>query len=216
MPANADSNAETQVRRADQTSGDGCDGHSQVHAPMRRHETSGGRPPDDAHPIDTAPPRGEGRSARSRSPNSTEKNPSIRDEENARSRSPRDTSDVQRPPRHSVAGGRPPDPDGNGDASERSEPIQLQLDGAQLHRSHSFGFYRGVYWCWRCQGVASVMPRKLAHPCSIPSGSAYTDRSGGRVRQLSKKQLPSNMRQGWPLDEEARPRPDVLVQSQPT
>ena len=34
--------------------------------------------------------------------------------------------------------------------------------------------------------------------------------------QLSNKQLPSNMRQGWPLDDDARPHPDVLVQSQAT
>ena len=54
MPANADNFAE-QVRRADQTSGKGCSSSSQVHA-VSRHETSGGRPPDQAHLRDEAPP----------------------------------------------------------------------------------------------------------------------------------------------------------------
>ena len=238
MPARTDNLAE-QVRRADQTSGKGCSSSSQSHADSR-HGTSGGRPPDQAHPRDEVSPKGEGTSARSRSPkdfrrvktdpptavakrdlpnhsegSSTRKDPSNEGRENARSRSPRDASDVQRPPRHSVAGGRPPDPSDLEDDIERPVPIELRLDGALLHRSHSFGFYRGVYWCWRCQGVASVMPRKLADPCSVPSGATYSDRSGGRVGQLSRKQLPSNMRQGWPLDEDARPHPDVLVQNQP-
>ena len=36
------------------------------------------------------------------------------------------------------------------------------------------------------------------------------------MRQLSNKQLPSNMRDcGWPLDEEAQPCPDVVIDSQP-
>ena len=36
------------------------------------------------------------------------------------------------------------------------------------------------------------------------------------MRQLSNRQLPSNMREyGWPLDEEAQPRPDVVVAEQP-
>ena len=145
MPAKTDNLAE-QVRRAGQTSGKGCSSSNQVHA-VSRHETSGGRPPDKTHPRHEAPPKGEGASARSRSPkdfrrvktdppttvakrdlpkhsegSSTRRDPSSEGREIARSRSPRDASDVQRPPRHSVAGGRPPDPSDLEDDSERPCP----------------------------------------------------------------------------------------------
>ena len=114
-------------------------------------------------------------------------------------------------PAHAVAGGRPPDP---ASSKRRAAPVRLRVDGAALHSSHSFGFHRGVYWCWRCQGVASAQPKKLAKPCEVPVSTGLSDLSGGRVGQLRNKRLPSNMAE-WPLPEGATPHPAVLIQNQP-
>ena len=84
-----------------------------------------------------------------------------------------------------------------------------------LHPSHSHGFYRGVYWCWRCQEAASAKPRKLAQACRIPMGTTNIDLSGGKAGQLMKQKLPSNMRRyGWPLQPDEPPHPSVQL-SQP-
>ena len=163
---------------------------------LPRHIVAGGRPPDLGTRPGDAPPSGASSS-----------------NEAAVTSSHIRTSGATSPPRHTVTGGRPPDSSAV-DPPEGVPPVRLTLDGAAFHPSHSFGFHRGVYWCWRCQGVASVLPRKLASPCAVPAGSTYSDRSGGRVRQLSRKQLPSNMK-AWPLEEGARPNPDILVINQP-
>ena len=93
--------------------------------------------------------------------------------------------------------GRPPDP----------SRVQLRVNGAALDPSHSFGFYRGIYWCWRCQGVASSKPRTLAKPCTSMHRPAKLRPA---VSQLRNRVLPSNIQQyGWPLPEGSLPHPGL-------
>ena len=90
--------------------------------------------------------------------------------------------------------------------------VRLALNGNSLHPSHSFGFYRGVYWCWRCSGIAGSRPRKLALPCGASHKPAV---ESGTVNRLKRRLLPCMMKPyGWPLPEGALPHPDVLIQSE--
>ena len=97
-----------------------------------------------------------------------------------------------------LAHGRPPD-----------NKVTLRVNGAALDPSHSFGFCRGIYWCWRCQGVASSKPRALAKPCTTLHRPAKLNPA---VSQLRNRVLPSNIKQyGWPLPEGSLPHPGLAI-----
>ena len=154
-----------------------------------------GRPPDRPMPTaDVLSPPG-------RPPGDTDSVPSS-------SRGPVHDRNRSRTPRPSTAlaivgvPGRPPDAASTAPAASDSA-VRLRVNGAALHTSHSFGFYRGMYWCWRCQGVASSKPRTLAKPCT---STHRPDKLRPAVSQLRNRVLPSNIQQyGWPLPEGSIP-----------
>ena len=58
--------------------------------------------------------------------------------------------------------------------------------------------------------------RTAALPCGATGGTLTRNLSGGRVQQLSRRQLPSNMtKHGWPADEDAVPCPTVTIEDAP-
>ena len=104
--------------------------------------------------------------------------------------------------------GRPPDAFSAAPAASDSA-VRLRVNGAALHTSHSFGFYREIYWCWRCQGVASSKPRALAKPCT---STHRPDKLRPAVSQLRNRVLPSKIQQyGWPLPVGSLPHPGLLT-----
>ena len=125
-------------------------------------------------------------------------------------------ADQRNPPeelaRYVVRGGRPRDFTTSRPSAAQGgpDPVRLRVNGAALHPSHSFGFHRGIYWCWRCQRVASSKPRRLGVPCL--AGSRPTSVSPA-VSQLRNRVLPSSIAMyGWPLPVGSIPHQDLLVQ----
>lgn len=43
--------------------------------------------------------------------------------------------------------------------------LPKQLAKAQLHPSHTFGYYRGIMWCWKCGAYGTTKPLYLTKPC---------------------------------------------------
>ena len=118
-------------------------------------------------------------------------------------------------PRYEVSGSRPPDlpPEAHAVVADPPNDMpRMRLDGAALHISHSYGFYRGVYWCWRCSGVAKSRPNKFGKPCSA-LGKPW--REDPNINQLKNRKLPNKMQKyGWPDPEGTRPHPKIRLQSE--
>ena len=170
-----------------------------THAARYRSRTPG-RPPDRRTPLQgqitqpTGLPEDTPLTASGRPPDpsssSTGAPPSTR--QRSRSARPVSTSSVE------LAQGRPP-----------YNRVRLRVNGAALDPSHSFGFYRGIYWCWRCQGVASSKPRALAKTCTTLHRPAKLNPA---VSQLRNRVPPSNIKQyGWPLPEGSLPHPGLAI-----
>ena len=115
-----------------------------------------------------------------------------------------------------MAGGRPLDLPTPAAVSEEPPPkrqrVSLVLDVKTLDPPHSYGFYRGVYWCWKCSGVAKSRPARLALPC-LAVGKPL--REDGNINHLKNRKLPSKMRAfGWPAPEGTVLHPEVKIQQE--
>lgn len=93
---------------------------------------------------------------------------------------------------------------------EDDTEVRLTVGGKPLHTCHSFGFHRGVHWCWKCAAIARVRPDKLAKPCLA---THKPDRVDPAVSCLRRRELPACMRPyGWPQPEGALPHPTAAIQ----
>ena len=69
------------------------------------------------------------------------------------------------------------------------------VGGSPLHRSHDLVVYKGLYYCLRCGGYATAVPKLLRHEC------AGVPKLAGRMllKRLRDGKLPIGV-QEWPND----------------
>ncbi len=91
----------------------------------------------------------------------------------------------------------------------QGEEYTMQYNGRQVHRSHCYGFSRGILWCWSCGAWCQNYARALTMECTKIPTRAGAD----ALARLSKGMTPRSTMEMWPIPLALQPETVPIVQS---